>query len=470
MPGQELRAIRREFSHPRALAQCEAFPRQHGVEPVPAYDTAGSAKMLAERHLRGAAAIASVGAAHIYGLAVLAEGIETNPANYTKFLSLAPEPAPRIVGAKTSIVFTTQNIPGALYLALGAFATRSINLTKLESRPRREVPWEYLFYVDFEGHQDDPPAAAGLLDLSGVTAFLLTLGSYPADVAKMSGLTTREAIELHSRQDYQVLMVGFAPGFPYLGIVAASLRSPRLRVPRTRVPAGSVGIADALTGVYPLSTPGGWRLIGRTPQIIYDPRRPDPILLRPGDHVRFVPVTSALFPEIPLGSPGLVEPTGRPAMEVRDAGLYTTVQDLGRTGSRSLGLPSARAMDPAALQLANPLVRNRPDAAAVECTAPGPVLRALDDVTIAVTGADFSASLDGHELQPWTPIAMRTGQMLSFGAPRRGMWAYGGVGGGIAVAAVLGSTATYVAGGLGGAGGRRTPAAEALAPGGTSRM
>src|SRR3989442_1103136 len=117
--------------------------------------------------------------APIYGLAVLAEGIETNPANYTKFLSLAPAPAPRIVGAKTSIVFTTQNIPGALYLALGAFATRAINLTKLESRPRREVPWEYVFYVDFEGHQDDPPVAAALLDLSRVTVFLRILGSYP---------------------------------------------------------------------------------------------------------------------------------------------------------------------------------------------------------------------------------------------------------------------------------------------------
>src|SRR3989475_13303316 len=128
-------------------------------------------------------------------------------------------------------------------------------------------------------------------------------------------------------------------------------------------------------------------------------------------------------------------------------------------------------MDPAALQLANLLVGNRPDAAAVECTAPGPVLRALDDVTIAVTGADFSASLDGRELQPWTPIAVRTGQMLSFGAPRRGMWAYVGVGGGIAVAAVLGSTGTYVPGGLGGAGGRRLRAGDALGRGeGPSRL
>src|SRR2546427_8907072 len=128
-------------------------------------------------------------------------------------------------------------------------------------------------------------------------------------------------------------------------------------------------------------------------------------------------------------------------------------------------------MDPAALQLANLLVGNRPSAAAVECTAPGPVLRALDDVTIAVTGADFSASLDGRELQPWTPIAMRTGQRFALGAPRRGMWAYVGVAGGIAVAAVLGSTATYVPGGLGGAGGRRLRAGDALGRGeGPSRL
>src|SRR3989475_6194703 len=122
-------------------------------------------------------------------------------------------------------------------------------------------------------------------------------------------------------------------------------------------------------------------------------------------------------------------------------------------------------MDPAALQLANLLVGNRPSAAAVECTAPGPVLRALDDVTIAVTGAGLSASVDGRELPPWTPIAMRPGQTLSFGGARRGMWAYVGIAGGIAVAAVLGSTATYVPGGLGGAGGRRLRAGDALGRG-----
>jgi prephenate dehydratase len=179
LPGQELRAIRQVYSHPQALAQCETFLRQYRMDPVLAYDTAGSAKLVAERRLTGAAAIAGRAAAHIYGLAILAEGIETNPANYTKFLSLAREPAPRVSGGKTSIVFTTQNVPGALYHALGAFATRAINLTKLESRPRRQIPWEYLFYVDFEGHQDDAQAAAALADLSRITTFLRVLGSYP---------------------------------------------------------------------------------------------------------------------------------------------------------------------------------------------------------------------------------------------------------------------------------------------------
>jgi prephenate dehydratase len=179
LPGQTVADIRRVYSHPQALAQCEAFLQAHGLQPVPASDTAGSARMVAQQGLRGVGAIAGRAAARIYALAVLAEGIETNPANYTKFLALAPTPAPREGDSKTSIVFTTANVPGALYRALGAFASRGINLTKLESRPRRQVPWEYLFYVDLEGHRDDPPVAEALDELSRLTTFLRILGSYP---------------------------------------------------------------------------------------------------------------------------------------------------------------------------------------------------------------------------------------------------------------------------------------------------
>lgn len=188
LPGQVLTDIKTVYSHPQALAQCEEFLRRHGCEAVPAYDTAGSAKQVAERHAPGTAAIAGRRAAEIYGLQVVAEGIETNPYNYTKFLALSPAPVlgpPAGPGDapwrswKTSIVFTTENAPGALYKALGAFALRGLNLTKLESRPRRDVPWEYLFYVDFDGHQDEPAAADALADLARVCVFLRVLGSYP---------------------------------------------------------------------------------------------------------------------------------------------------------------------------------------------------------------------------------------------------------------------------------------------------
>jgi prephenate dehydratase/chorismate mutase/prephenate dehydratase len=179
LPGQPLVHLRRVFSHPQALAQCDAFLRAHRLEGVPAYDTAGSAKLIAEQHLTDAGAIAGAHAAAIYGLAVLAEGIETNPANYTKFLAIGREPAPHHRPAKTSVVFTTANVPGALHRVLGALASRSINMTKLESRPGRTVPWEYVFYVDVEGHADDGDVAAALEEVRALCTFLRVLGSYP---------------------------------------------------------------------------------------------------------------------------------------------------------------------------------------------------------------------------------------------------------------------------------------------------
>jgi prephenate dehydratase len=178
LPEDSLDAIHTVLSHPQALAQCEAFLKRGGWEIVATYDTAGSARIVATERRRGVAAIASRHAAEIYELSVLAEGIETSPVNYTRFLALALTPAPRAERAKTSVVFTTANVPGALYKALGAFATRGINLTKLESRPRRDRPWEYLFYVDFEAHQESPEGRAALSELAGVTAFLRILGSY----------------------------------------------------------------------------------------------------------------------------------------------------------------------------------------------------------------------------------------------------------------------------------------------------
>jgi len=179
LPGEKLSRIKIIYSHPQALAQCEEFLRKVQAEIIPTYDTAGSAKRIKEEGLKGSAAIASKRAAKIYGLEILAEGIETNPNNYTRFFVISKkkaEPAPK---SKTSLVFGTKNLPGALYHCLGAFATRDINLTKLESRPARDKPWEYIFYVDFEGHVDNPVCREAMAELEQMTNFIKVLGSYP---------------------------------------------------------------------------------------------------------------------------------------------------------------------------------------------------------------------------------------------------------------------------------------------------
>jgi prephenate dehydratase len=180
LPGQKLEDLRRVMSHPQALAQCDVFTRKLGLESTPEYDTAGSAKLLAERRPPATAAIASRTAASNYGLEILAEGIETSPNNYTRFLAIAREPSPRSEKSKTTLVFATRNEPGALYKALGTFAQRNINITKIESRPGRKVAWEYAFYLDLEGHEQDGPVHEALDVLSKQCSVMRVLGSYPA--------------------------------------------------------------------------------------------------------------------------------------------------------------------------------------------------------------------------------------------------------------------------------------------------
>ncbi len=181
LPGQSLADIRVVYSHPQALAQSQEFLRQLGVELVAVYDTAGSAKMIRERGLRGAAAVASRRAAALYGLEVLAENIQDAPYNVTKFFAIGREPAPRGPFNRTALVMATQHRPGALYWCLGALAYREVNLVKLESRPSRNRPWDYLFYLVFDGHAEDPPCAEALAELRTKTTFLRVLSSYPCD-------------------------------------------------------------------------------------------------------------------------------------------------------------------------------------------------------------------------------------------------------------------------------------------------
>jgi prephenate dehydratase len=157
--------IREVRSHFQALAQCESFLNSRGYTAVPWYDTAGSAKDLANDPVDGVGVIASKLAAEVYGLEIVQAEIEDMKQNYTRFFVVGRGDAPRAENAKTSLIFAIPNTAGSLYRALGEFSDRNINITKLESRPRRNRPWQYVFYLDFDGHWQDPAASEALIGL-----------------------------------------------------------------------------------------------------------------------------------------------------------------------------------------------------------------------------------------------------------------------------------------------------------------
>lgn len=187
-PGVKLGDLRRVLSHPQALAQCEQFLRRYELEAVPHFDTAGSAHDLAAAGWEDTGAIASTLAAELYELEVLEPKIEDASFNYTRFFVIGIDDPPRGSYNKTSIVFATRHEPAALYVCLGELATRGINLTKVESRPRRNRPWEPIFFVDFEGHWRDPNCQEALTALLQRASFVKMLGSYPAVDGALVGL------------------------------------------------------------------------------------------------------------------------------------------------------------------------------------------------------------------------------------------------------------------------------------------
>jgi prephenate dehydratase len=178
-PGTTRRNLRQVYSHPVALAQCSNFFRKHpGVEKVQFYDTAGAVKMIMEKRLAGAAAIASRAAASVYHARILQTHLEDHRENYTRFLLLSKTPRVSAGANKVSVVFSTANVPGALFKCLSVFALRDIDLTKMESRPLRGRPWEYFFYVDFRGNVKETRCRNALAHLGEVTNFLRVLGCY----------------------------------------------------------------------------------------------------------------------------------------------------------------------------------------------------------------------------------------------------------------------------------------------------
>ena len=295
--------------------------------------------------------------------------------------------------------------------------------------------------------------------------------------AALLGITPEELVRRHSSAEWTVAFTGFAPGFGYLVSSDWDIDVPRLETPRTRVPRGAVGLAAGFTGAYPRETPGGWRVIGTTDALLFDPEAERPALLAPGTRVRFRAVgrrtstghhtdtgSFGADPPVSVRSPGpaLNEMTDAAAFRVLEPGLLATVQDLGRPGSAALGVAPSGALDRGALRLANRLLGNAEGAAAIEVTMGGLRAVAARDLWFAVTGAWGSITLDGAPVDPFEAHLWPDGAELELDWFDHGTRAYLAVRGGVDAPRALGSRSTDVMAGLGPA---RLRAGDALAVG-----
>ena len=306
-----------------------------------------------------------------------------------------------------------------------------------------------------------------------------------ADVARLTGLAVDEVIARHAAAEYTVGWMGFSPGFGYLtGLDPALAAVPRLAEPRLRVPAGTVAIAGGLAAVYSSTSPGGWRLLGRTSAVLWDPERDAPALLAPGTRVRFRPVAPAEAPPTSAlaaapRSPQPVPPAGR-SVEVIRPGPLAIVQDLGRPGFGHLGVPHSGAADAASLQLANRLLGNPEGAAGLELTLGRAMFRFRGGAWVAVTGAVARVTVTGgpdaataatlgsapadtpgtsppgtpgtgasREMEQGSAFWVPAGGQVQVGAPSAGLRSYLAVRGGIDVPPVLSSRSADLRSGLG---------------------
>lgn len=316
------------------------------------------------------------------------------------------------------------------------------------------VGWSTVLVVGDPLRLGDPPplqpttTGTGGPDPRSVVIPVVYDGEDLAEVAALTGLSEVEVAGRHSSARYTVAFCGFAPGFAYLSGGDPALNVPRRPEPRSHVRAGSVGLAGAMTAVYPSDGPGGWQLIGRTSLQLFDPRRPQPALLRAGDTVRFRAVHDLAPAPRPEPRP---LPAGDPAgswLEVLRPGPRTTVQDGGRTGWAHLGVPRSGALDPVALARANTAAGNDPGAAGLECTLAGPTLAAHGPVTVAVAGGDAGLAVNSRPAGPG-PVTVNDGDTVSIPALRRGLRCYLAVGGGVDADVVLDSRSTDTLSGLG---------------------
>lgn len=302
-------------------------------------------------------------------------------------------------------------------------------------------------------------------------------------VALHAKLSKEEVIKLHSSSDYLIYMMGFLPGFPYLGGMDPRLETPRLETPRTKIPAGSVAIGGAQTGLYPVESPGGWNIIGRTPLKLFDMKRKPFFLYEAGDKICFKPITKEEFDNFDESKwlaqvAGKSDKTsGNPAdskevyecgggLKILEPGLLTTVQDSGITGFQKYGIGQSGAMDQTSFALANQICGNEKNAACLETTLAGPSIRFVTACDFAITGAVFeNATLDGMRIEMNKKISAKAGSVLSCGFASKGLRSYIAFCGGLLVPKVFGSSSTNLKSKIGGYKGRKLIAGDELAIG-----
>ncbi|MDY2985715.1 MAG: 5-oxoprolinase subunit PxpB [Synergistes jonesii] len=289
-------------------------------------------------------------------------------------------------------------------------------------------------------------------------------------LAKFHNLTPEEVVKRHTAKDYLVYMLGFTPGFSFCGAVDDDIATPRLKSPRLKVPAGSIGIAGKQTGLYAITSPGGWQLIGRSTMRFYDPEKEPPVPVKAGDYVRFVPISAEEFEkhrsevEAADNPPDYSSwsPNGTAAFSVITPGALSSIQDRGRKGYQEFGISGSGAMDELALRLANKIVGNNDNAPALEVTMLGPKLEAEKELLVAVTGADLSLTINSKPAEMYRALKLEKGDTLAFGVPKSGMRAYVAVNGGFSIPLVMGSAATGLNGKIGGYMGRKLEKGDVL--------
>jgi KipI family sensor histidine kinase inhibitor len=273
-----------------------------------------------------------------------------------------------------------------------------------------------------------------------------------AALAGYAGSTARDAvIAAHTGVEWHAAFGGFAPGFAYLTSADNRLSVPRLDTPRTTVPAGSVALADGFSAIYPRSSPGGWQLIGHTKAKLWDVTKDTPALIQPGDRVQFKAVRETISLP-PFKLPSFIRAANH--LEVRDPGLFATMQDLGRPGHANIGVTRAGAVDRTALRRANSLVGNPEDAACIEFIGGSFRLAARSDQIVAVTGAVAPIEIttpEGGTRRAVTeaPLQLKQGDRLWVDAPESGLRSYLSVRGGFDVKPIVGSRSTDTLSGVG---------------------